>query len=225
MKRQKKTAIGLVVIITATLFAGFVIANNLNSLFLIANGSDQPSKTFYFTITQIFKKIDKSSCDDIVYRLGEEKYSYLHDLYIYVLGFAGYDGLKEYMEVAQTQCLEKPGMKSTCIRIVNAMGVSGDTSYIKTLESFLEKEKNINLPTKYYVSRSLYLLTGKKYQYSDDGVTLRKFIITDDLKKAHDLVSQPKGDIRTYDNTLALEKLFRPPSEAPETSYLFIERR
>ncbi|RJQ24556.1 hypothetical protein C4565_09655 [Candidatus Parcubacteria bacterium] len=211
ISKKKTLTILLSILLTSSILLIVFAYNNVSLLFIIANGCYQPSNIYYFTTERIFENLDSNDCTNLTNRLSKSEYEYLYDIYIHVLGVAGCADSKKYFIDLYLKCREDPNMKSTCIKIVNAMGYSNSKEYVPFLESLLEQDSKSNLPSQYYVSRALYLITGNLYPYYDNGEKPNKLVITEKLKRARSLLSENDKGQRTAQKMVAIDKLFRPP--------------
>ena len=218
MKKINKKIIVFVLItlFIFTLGVKVFIFDNLNVLFLIAEGFDQPSAWFYVAQERIYKTAERKDIGkDILKYLEDDKNTHLHNLYIKTLGIIGEYYSATYLIKAYAKYQNKERYAVTIVYIIASMGMLGNNDVVPLLETLLKNyDKHKMLVTRYSLARSLYLITGKRYNYVNSSGENTKLHLTNELKNARKVIEKSKGHRRTYDEMIVLDKLYRPPEIA-----------
>ncbi len=186
--------------------------NNVRVLFAVANGLDQPSKSYYLATERIYKTLSQSKCDEIVQFLSKGNNEHLHDLYIHSLGVTGCVDSSAYLLDLYVKVQHDRNKRSTCNNIVNSMGLSGNSDYVSFLEVLLKDYEKLSVqPSRYSIARALYLLTGKQYQFESAMQSREKFTVTKELAEANNIIASTHTKPRTFEEIVKLDKLFRSP--------------
>ena len=102
--------------------------------------------------------------------------------------------------------------RSTVSRIIDAMGQIGNEDFVPFLEALIRNYDKLKVETtKYSIARSLYLITGKKYQYVNKSGVKTEIQVTNELIEARNVIIQSKERHRSLQEMLVVEKLYRPP--------------
>lgn len=94
---------------------------------------------------------------------------------------------------------------------LKSLGLFGDKDAIPILEKILENNHQPNWAAT--VASSLYLLTGKKYNYVDSLGNKQEFISIPEIDRAREVILASRGRKRTLPEMVILDKTFRPPQE------------
>jgi hypothetical protein len=218
MKKTNKKIIAFVLITLSIFTIGLkvFIFDNLNALFLIAEGFDQPSTWFYVVQKRIYKIAERKDIgNDILKYLNNDKNRHLHNLYIKTLGIIGEYYSAAYLIKAYAKYQNNERYAVTIGYIIASMGMLGNDNVVQLLETLLKNyDKHKMQVTRYSLARSLYLLTGKRYDYVNSSGENTKIHLTNELKTARKVIEKSKRHRRTYDEMIVLDKLYRPPKKA-----------
>jgi hypothetical protein len=218
MKKKNKKIIAFVLITLSIFTIGFkvFIFDNLNALFLIAEGFDQPSIWFYVAQERIYKIAERKDIGNVILKyLEDDKNRHLHNLYIKTLGIIGEYYSAAYLIKAYAKYQNKERYAVTVGYIIASMGMLGNNDVVQLLDTLLKNyDKHKMQVTRYSLARSLYLLTGKRYDYVNSSGENTKIHLTNELKNARKVIEESKGHRRTYDEMIVLDKLYRPPEKA-----------
>jgi len=214
MQRKKKI---IFIFTTSLFFAGliFIIStlNNVSALFLITEGLDRPSKSYYFFIERIYRLSAKNKVGDKIWGyIDNNKNAHLHNLYFQVLGITGAEIPTGSLIKLYSLYQHDMNRRSTVSKIIDAMGLLGNEDFVPFLEILLTDYDKLQVQaTKYAILRSLYLITGKRYAYINDLGQRSKLRVTDELIEARNVIEKTTGRSRNIQEMLILDKLYRPP--------------
>lgn len=158
-----------------------------------------------YLLYRIYKNDEKNSVfGEISELILSEKYKFSEDVFIRILGVIGDDRsipflMKIYID---NQNIENKRYK--IISAINSLGIIGDKKIVPFLEKLLEKDNE-----GYYVSRSLYFLTGVKNKYLNSSGTYQEIYITPKEKKIRKIVLESVGRERSIDEMFYLDEIFR----------------
>ncbi len=206
----------IVIVIILMIGIGFFIKkatwDNTDFLCLIAEGFDEPSMPFYILIDRVYKLSEKNGNQENLERfLSEDEYQNLLNLYIRIAGVKGnrdiikslFDIFSEFNDLKQ---------RSTVYYIVASFGNLGYSEAVPFLENLLSNDDNLKTPISgSTISSSLFLITGKNYEFANSSGSRQKLILTEHLINARNVIISSKGRKRTYEEMVTLDNLFRPP--------------
>jgi len=211
--RSKKAL--FIITVSILLLAGFklLIYDNPKALYIIAEGLDEPSLSFYKVVKRIYSlSRNKSEIDRILSELESGKNEYLHTLYIRTIGIVGGEkrDLYNYVIVKTYTKYQSDKNKSSIVcAAIDSLGFIANRSTIKILEELVENYDNYNMiVAKYPVARALYLSTGNIRMVREKSSM--DFIETSELKIARKVLERSKGRYRTIEEMLLLANLNRP---------------
>jgi len=198
-------------------FVGLIFFTSINSekfLCLIAGGSDVPSKLHYWAIERMLILYDKGEDvgAPILKALKSNEDNEIVDVYIKILGLIGEKEAIGYLNKVFIKALNTHDPRGLTYPIVNSFGLMGNDEIVPFLEYLLENYKKFNIKaTKFSIARSLFLLTGNKYKYIKSNGSCGYFEPTRALVNARDIIISSDNRRRTFEEMVALDKLFRPP--------------
>jgi hypothetical protein len=210
--KQKKIYIVLLIFIVMIIGTKIFIYDNPKALYVIAEGLDEPSSMYYYVIERIYMlSANESEMNRIIEELESGENEYLHDLYVRTIGAVGkhinrasYVLMKIYVKYQDNK-----KQKLIVYTVIDSIGFVGNKSTIAILERLLENYENHNMVVaKYPIARSLYLLTGDASKIKEKSSL--DFIVTEELKKARQVIANSKDRYRTLDEMLILANLNRP---------------
>ena len=214
MIRIKSKKILVIVLTIILLFAGvkIFIYDNPKSLYVIAEGLDEPSSSFYWVAERIYSlSRNKSEIDRVLSELETGENEYLHGLYIRTIGIVGGDSdLANFVLVKIYSMYQDDDNKSSVVSAtIDSMGFIANESTVSILKRLVENFENHRMVVaKYPVARALYLSTG------DIRIVREKssmdFIETEELGIARKVLVRSKGRFRTDEEMLILANLNRP---------------
>jgi hypothetical protein len=190
-----------------------LVYDNPKVLYIIAEGLDDPSPSFYKVVERIYylSKND-SEIDRVINDLESGKNEFLHKLYIRTIGIVGGDKRDLYNYVIMKSYIKNQSNKnrsSIVYAAIDSLGFIANTSTTKILERLTENYENHNMVIlKYPVARALYLATGDINMVRE--ISSMDFIETSELKIARKVLENSKGRYRTVEEMLLLANLNRP---------------
>lgn len=211
---KKKILIGVIVVLIFT-FIKISLFNNVDFLCFLSQATNtNTSSLYYFTIESIYKIAEKKDiAEKLIKYIEENKNQNLHGLYIRVLGvIGGGDQTVNCLMKTYIKHQHNKEKKSIIYSVISSLGLLGDDKVIPFLELLLNK--NYWPVYNGTIAASLYLLTGKQYEFiwCWDG-SRQKLQLTDKLIHAREVILATKGKKRTFEDMLALDKRFRPPAK------------
>jgi hypothetical protein len=210
-KKYIQITLSLLLLVLAIIY---LLSHNLNLLYIITEGSDKPSKTYYWTIERIYKIAERKEDigHNILRELKSGKNLYLHNIYIQLIGIIGVKDAVGYLNRAFVDCQNDKNNQSKIYHIVDSFGLIGNEKIVPFLEKLLDNYEKYDLKlTRYSIARALFLITGKSYKYISKDGKYSKITVSDELQKAREVIVSSKGRKRTFDEMLILDKLLRPP--------------
>lgn len=189
------------------------ILNNVSVLFEIADGSDKPSAIYYCAIEKIYRLSEKKNIEEkILENIAEDKKKHLHDLYVQVLGILGKPNATIFLIKGYADYQNDKNRRSSLYYIIDSLGAIGNIEAVPFLEKLLSNYNKLDVQvTKYSIVRSLYLLTGKTYNYVDSYGKEATMHVTSGLINARKVIEDSKGRSRTFDEMMEIDRLYRPP--------------
>ncbi len=210
--KSKKILILAIAIIL--FFAGIkiFIYDNPKALYVIAEGLDEPSTSFYWDVERIYSlSRNKSEIYRILNELKTGKNEYLHELYIRTIGIVGGErDLANFVLVKIYSTYQNDNNKSSVVcATIDSMGFIANESTVSILKRLVENFENHRMiVAKYPVVRALYLSTGDISMVRDKSSM--DFIATEELKMIRKALVNSKGRFRTDEEILILVNLNRP---------------
>lgn len=205
---KRKPIITAIFFLVLCILIKLFLFDNFNFLVTISEGLDKPSPQYNFFVNRIYnltqsKKIDKIIIDS----LSSGKQKNLHLRFYRFLGVIGgdqaYPTLKKQYEIKNDSKQEN---NINNFYIISSIGLTGDPDSVNFLENLLQKEKAIPGAL---VAQSLFLVTGKKYNFLNQGGDIEEFFADQDLLKMREVISNSSGRKRNPDELRLLDKLFR----------------
>ena len=211
--KRKRYVIGLLAVVILSIGLKFVFFDNLHILFLMAEGLDQPSRLYYVVQERIYKLDETKNIGKVILQnLEEDKNKHLHNLYIKTLGVVGEYYSASYLLKAYVSYQNDEQHANTVWYIINSIGMLGNKDVVPILETLLKNyDRHKMQVTRYSLVRSLYLITGERYDYINAAGEKTKIVLTNELKSARQVIVNSKGRKRTYEEIIILDKLYRPP--------------
>jgi len=198
-------------------FVGLIFVISINSvgfLCLIAGSSDVPSKLHYWAIERILILYDEGEDvgEQILEDLKSNESNEIIEVYIKIVGLIGEKEALGYFNKIFVEVLNNNDPRGLTYPLVNSFGLMGNDEIVSFLEYLLENYRKYNIKaTKYSIARSLFLLTGKKYEYVKARGSYGYFEPTSEFVYARDIIISSDDRRRTFEEMVALDKLFRPP--------------
>ena len=208
---QNKTYI-IIATCVLCIFVGKIFTwDNPRFLFLVAEGFDDPSLPFYILIDRAYKVYSNNDEKEIMANfLKESKQGHLIDTYIRVSGVIG-DTASSNELIKLYGKFDNTANKVSLHYIVTSLGLLGEKSAIPFLEGLLRSQELIRVSGS-TVAASLFLITGRdNYQFVNSLGNKQKLILTDDLKRAREVILESKNRKRIYKELILLDNLFRAP--------------
>ena len=211
--KHKKWLILFVIIISICFAGKILILDNTDLLFTIAEGLEQPSKSYYLVMERIYKLSAKERLEEKINKyLEDDKNSHLHDRYIHTLGIIGGQKFPAILIKAYVQYQDDPDHILTVPRIIDSMGIVGVEDVVPILEKLLSNyDRHRVRVTRYAIVRALYLATGKAYEYTNSSGGRTKLELTNELEDARRVILESRNRDRTFEEMKSLDKVFRPP--------------
>lgn len=196
------------------LFAGakIFVYDNPKALYIIAEGLDEPSSSFYWVVERIYYlSKNKSEIDRILNELESGKNEYLHGLYIRTIGIVGENSdLANFVLVKIYSMNQDDHNKSSVVSAtIDSMGFIANEITISILRRLVENFENHHMIiAKYPIARALYLSTGDIRMVREESSM--DFIATEELEIIRKVLVRSKGRYRTNEEILVLANLNRP---------------
>ena len=209
---RKKVIFGVPTFFVGLIF--FISINNVGFLCLIAGSSDVPSKMHYCAIERILILYDEDEDvgEQIFETLKSNESKEIIDVYIKILGLIGEKEAMGYLNKIFIEALNNNDPRGLTYPIVNSFGMMGNDDIVSFLKYLLENYSKYNIKaTKHSIARSLFLLTGKKYKFVKANDSYGYFEPTSEVVNARDIIISSDDRRRTFEEMVALDKLFRPP--------------
>lgn len=213
MKKRNIIVLLVCLLIFTWVVFHFSVLENEKALFLIAEGLDKPSNLYNIVIKKIYRLSEKKNLNEKIREyLEQNKNDHLHNLYIQVLGISGASSSAGVLIKVYSRCQHDMNRRSTVNRIIDAMGLIANDDLVPLLEILLRDYDKLRVQaTKYSIARSLYLITGKRYPYTDDAGRNTGLQVTEELIEARNVIMNSKVRKRTLQEMLLLDRLYRPP--------------
>jgi len=162
---------------------------------------------------RVYKICEKEDCaPEILRDIKKGANDHALSQYIHTLGIIGEKDAVNYLLMLYSKCQNKADRKSILYSIINSLGVIGDKAAVPILDRLLTDYENYQVQvTKYSVARALYLITGQRYTYIDSSGKETKLYLTDELINAQKLIEDSRSRLRTFEEMLILDKIYRPP--------------
>lgn len=205
--KKSKIIIFLLIVCLSTMLT--FLYNRISFLSFIAASTDTPSALHYLSIKKILKlsSKDEDVRKNIIEALKRGD-KYRQSVNIRLLGPIGGKGSIELLEELFHKYLNEPSYQGDIYCIVNSFGLIGDERMVPLLEKLLiDFDKNNFFLTKYSIVRSLFLITGKEYNYSGNKNSIEDSILTQKLKQARTVILNSKNRVRTYQEMVILYNL------------------
>lgn len=203
----------LIAIITTLCFVLLLIKvlflNNVNLLFLIAEGQNKPSNLYHFFLYRIYRIAEKKDIgEELIQNINTGKNEFLFCQYIRVLGVIGeIDAIPYLIKIYTYYQGKNSGVaKSMKDFVIRSLGRIGDEQVVPFLEAILNKQQTYWLNS--VIASSLYLLTGERYEFDYSQGESYKFVATKDLMQARQVILNSKGKKRTYEDMIVLDKSY-----------------
>lgn len=208
---MKRFLILIIAVLLGVAIFKMAIFDNVDFLFILAGGSNQPSSLFNFAIERIYKLSEKKDIGKKLIKELKEHGDFfsLQDLYVRTLGVIGEeDAFPCLMEIYIRNQDKKVAVLDT---VILSLGLLGKEDAVPILERILNREDGWFALLNFPIAQSLYLLTGKKYTFINSRGESQELFVTPELLQAREVIVATKGKKRKYKDMLILDKLFRPP--------------
>jgi len=210
---RTKLLIGIIVILSFAFVFKIVVFDNVNFLCQIAEGLDDPSTLYYFTIERIFKIAEKGAVGkSLTENISTGENRHLHYLYIRILGVTGENDtipclMKTYIEHQHQNSGESKSMRHIVIR---SLGFIGDEKVNPFLEKILNEQHHDKM-LNFVIAEALYLLTGERHDFINWQGNEEKLFVSKELMQARQVILDTKGKKRKFEDMIILDRLLRPP--------------
>ncbi len=210
--KSKKIFVIAIPIILLFAVVKIFIYDNQKALYMIAEGLNEPSSSFYFVVERIYSlSNNKPEIERILNELETGENEYLHGLYVRTIGIVGEDSdLANFVLVKIYSMYQDDDNKSSVVSAtVDSMGFIANESTVSILKRLVENFENHRMVVeKYPVARALYLSTGDIRMVREKSST--EFIATEELEMARRVLVRSNGRFRTEEEMLILANLNRP---------------
>jgi hypothetical protein len=211
-----KRIIIIVLIVAVCLGFGFKLAvwDNTDLLCKIAEGFDEPSRSYYFTLERIYKLSEKNNFSKKITKyLFKDENRYLHDIYIRILGVLGDKESLHELEQIYIKYQHDQRYRATLYYVIKSMGLIGDKEIVPFLETLLKKYDELNVQVSgSNIASALYLITGSSdFYFTNSSGERQRLILTDNLIKARQIIVSSKGRSRKFEEMIILDNVYRPP--------------
>lgn len=206
----------IILVVVALFFIGsikVIVFDNWKVMFVFLSFMDNPSKGYVFFQKRIYKIAAKTNLGNkILKELYEKESPNLRNIYIKTLGVIGERSASGYLIKCYSKYQNDEKHKDTVWYLIMSAGMIGNNDLVPLLETLLNNyHKHRITVTRYAIARSLYLITGRRYNYKDDYGEERKIILTNDLIMARKVIESSIGRKRTYNEMLILDRLYYSP--------------
>ena len=217
MKRLGKVVIVAILAcaIGITVLFKVIVLDNPDLLCMIGQGFDEPSRLYYASVERIYKISDKKKVGKkFKERLTEGGNEHLYNCYIRILGVIGEgDAIPCLMQVYAKHQNNK-NLRSIIHDIIISIGLIGNEASVHFLENLL---KNYNANIAYVPSslivHSLYLITGKKYFFTNNSGEKDEIYLSKERIEARKIIKTSRGRKRSLEEMIALDKMAYRPAE------------
>jgi hypothetical protein len=212
ISRKKVIIFSVPIFFVAVIF--IISINSVGFLCLIAGSSDVPSKMHYWAIERVLILYDEGADvgEQILEALKSNESNEIIDVYIKIVGLIGEKEALGYLNKIFVEALNKNDPRGLTYPLVNTFGLMGNDEIVSFLQYILENYRKYNInATKYSIVRSLFLLTGRKYEYVKASGSYGYFEPTSEFVYARHIIISSYGRRRTFEEMVVLDKLFRPP--------------
>jgi len=213
MKKIDKKYIIPILLVAVILIIKFAILDNVFILMSFAKGLDEPSSLFYLTTERIYKlSAKKSVSNKIIEHIEENKDNHIQDLFIRTLGIIGRDDPRAITCIIKNYIKYQDNMnrQNIVLKVIDAMGYISNKNTVSILERLLiNYDKHRMVVPRYSIARSLYLSTGKNYEYINESGTKTQLRITEELSRAREIIVDSKGRFRKFQEMIILDNLNR----------------
>ncbi len=214
--KTKKVVISTAII----LFLGLVITlkvcilDNVHSLCIIAEGAgSNTSSLYYLAIERIYKLAERKEVGEaLVVELDGGRNVYSYGLYRRLLGVIGEDAALTPLLIFYADNQDNEQSAHQLHITIISLGLLGNEDAVPILEAILTGSKERPHVEGVTVARSLYLLTGKSYEFTYRG-NKQDLYVNDELREARKVILAAKRRKRNFEEMITLDMLFRPSSE------------
>lgn len=209
---RRKRLIAIIAILGFAFIFKIGILDNINFLCHVAEGFDDPSPAFYFTLGRIYRVAEKRDIGKyLIENIDTGKNQNLHYRYIRVLGVIGENDAitclaKTYVDHQNQDTSESRSKKYIVIR---SLGFIGDEEVVPFLEKILNRQSDKSL--NFVIAQALYLLTGKKYDFVTWQGENQELFVSEELMQARQVILNTRGKKRKLEDMIILDSLLRPP--------------
>ncbi|MDH4271142.1 MAG: hypothetical protein OEW18_04110 [Candidatus Aminicenantes bacterium] len=205
---MKKILIIFFIIMIFILVVIASISNNVDALCTLSGAFGTQSCLGKYFIERIYKIAEKKDISDIfIDNLKNDNKRALHFLYLRIIGVIGEKkALNDFTSIYIEHQDEKESIE--LFFVLDCIGLLGEEKAVIFLEKIINK-KGQWADLNYLISKSLYLLTGKKYDIINPEGEMEKFYVTDELIKAREVMLASKDRKRTFREMVILDNLFR----------------
>lgn len=162
-----------------------------------------------YALNRIFTiSTKKDIVPKIIKEFEDGNHAELNAYYLVILGAIGDKRALPVLTSAYVRC-QNNSNNPKCITIqygsIAAMGLIGDENYLPFIDTILENYDNHHTQVRRQIyARSLYLITGKQYEYINDDGEKRRLDLWDSIVKARRIIDATKARKRTVDEMIAL---------------------
>lgn len=212
-----------IIIVTILLLVVFsikkAIYDNEDFLVHLAEGFDDPSFGYFFIIERIYKIAETKKIEDkFAEKILKNENSHLHGQYLRICGAIGKsDTIGFLIKIFNQNYRDKTKWedKNTwgiLYDAIDSMGMTGNAKFIPYLEAVLN-EKGPSHPGIYQfqVARSLYLITGKKYNIESIDGGKKPLHISKEIEDARAAIKTSKNKRRNLETMLVIDNFLRAP--------------
>lgn len=210
---KKRTKI--LIIIASCILCLFIVKkvtwDNSEFLFFMAEGFDDPSMPFYTLIERAYKIYSYGDHHNLLADfLNESENKHLIDTYIRAAGIIGDTASKDELIKLYGE-FDNHNYEVRLHYIIKSIGLLGINDAIPFLAGLLSDQEKVFVSGS-TIAVSLYLITGQDhYRFVNELGNEQKLILTDDLKRARQVILDSKNRKRTYQEMIILDNLFRAP--------------
>jgi len=204
---MKKILIIFAIVLTLIFLIKAVFWNNIDFLCVMAGASGKPSAFHNFFMDRIYKIAERRDISKILIdNLRKDNKEALHGLFLRILGVIGEkNALNDFMSIYFKHQDENKSL--VLYYVLNSIGLLGEEKAVIFLENIINRKGQWDL-LNYSIAESLYLLTGKKYDFINPKGDMQDFYPTDEVLRARDVILATKDRKRSFQEMIILDILF-----------------
>ena len=206
-----KTKLHLVtLLLIATIIGTLHAVNNVPFLIFLADSSGSGSVIRNLSMRTLYKKHEKDIKTTLIGNFRDSSNIDEINTYIKVIGVFGLKNIETDFMTLYINIQNDRNARSTLSYLVSSMGLIESNSFESLLETVLHNyDKHSISASQYEISRSLYLLTGKKFPFVNIKGQKQELFLTEELINIKRVIEESKGRDRTFEEKILFDTLFQ----------------